>query len=209
MGLFSMPTYTNIGYVVQGYRQGYYIYNGSCVGESDNSFALIPASYIKVNMHGVIWYEDWNTGVDSKDYLEFLTPQNVASYEEISAYQSGPKGSAMLSGTLIAGAAYGLAKAMNSVEYGNDIAIYLKTGGQCIVHLTDPSSAQRMKTAFFASKNAATQARLSQERVEQPKMVSQKNPYEEIKQLKSLLDIGAITQEEFDKKKKKLLNLGD
>lgn len=33
------------------------------------------------------------------------------------------------------------------------------------------------------------------------------DPYQEVKKLKELLDIGAITQEEFDKKKKSLLNL--
>ena len=33
------------------------------------------------------------------------------------------------------------------------------------------------------------------------------NPYEEVKQLKDLLDMGAITQEEFDAKKKTLLGL--
>lgn len=35
----------------------------------------------------------------------------------------------------------------------------------------------------------------------------QQNPYDEIKQLKELLDMGAITQEEYDMKKKQLLNL--
>lgn len=34
-----------------------------------------------------------------------------------------------------------------------------------------------------------------------------KSPIEQIKDLKELLDIGAITQEEFDRKKKELLNL--
>ena len=34
-----------------------------------------------------------------------------------------------------------------------------------------------------------------------------KDPIEEVKRLKELLDIGAITQEEFDTKKKELLNL--
>lgn len=33
------------------------------------------------------------------------------------------------------------------------------------------------------------------------------NPYEEVKQLKELLDIGAITQDEFDKKKRMILDL--
>ena len=34
-----------------------------------------------------------------------------------------------------------------------------------------------------------------------------KSPVEQVKELKELLDIGAISQEEFDKKKKELLNL--
>ena len=34
-----------------------------------------------------------------------------------------------------------------------------------------------------------------------------KSPIEQIKELKELLDIGAITQEEFDKKKNQLLNI--
>ena len=33
------------------------------------------------------------------------------------------------------------------------------------------------------------------------------NPYKEVKQLKELLDMGIITQEEFDQKKKDLLDL--
>ena len=33
------------------------------------------------------------------------------------------------------------------------------------------------------------------------------DPYEELKKLKELLDMGIITQEEFDQKKKQLLNL--
>ena len=34
-----------------------------------------------------------------------------------------------------------------------------------------------------------------------------KDPIEEVKKLKELLDMGILTQEEFDKKKKELLNL--
>lgn len=36
---------------------------------------------------------------------------------------------------------------------------------------------------------------------------NEKSPVEQVKELKELLDIGAISQEEFDKKKKELLNL--
>ena len=33
------------------------------------------------------------------------------------------------------------------------------------------------------------------------------DPYEEVKKLKELLDMGIVTEEEFQKKKKELLNL--
>ena len=40
-----------------------------------------------------------------------------------------------------------------------------------------------------------------------PDSIQKSDPIEEIKKFKDLLDIGVITQEEFDKKKKELLNL--
>ena len=36
---------------------------------------------------------------------------------------------------------------------------------------------------------------------------NQNDPYDELKKIKELLDMGIITQEEFDTKKKELLNL--
>ena len=38
-------------------------------------------------------------------------------------------------------------------------------------------------------------------------VVEKENPYEEIKKLKELLDMGILTQEEFDAKKKQILNI--
>jgi hypothetical protein len=203
MGLF-LSQYTNIGRVVQGDYLGYYIYDGTCVGADSNTFALIRASYIRVNFHGVIWYENQMTGVDSKDYLDFISPQNVASYQEISSYQSGPSGNAMLKGTMIGGIALGLSAAMNSMQYSNDIAIYFKNGKSCIIHLTDGESAQKMKSSLYKIMPPVRQ--IKQPQAKNPKGLLQ-NPYEEIKKLKELLDIGAITQKEYDKKKKQLLNL--
>lgn len=200
MGLF-MSQYSNIGRVVQGDYCGYYIYNGSCVGADSNSFALIKASFIEVNFHGVIWFENQMTGVDSKDYLDFISPQNVASYQEISSHQTGPDGGAMLKGSLIGGVALGLSAAMNSMQYSNDIAIYFKNGKSCVIHITDSDAAQRLKSCLYKLPNQIPQI------VQNQTQRLNGSPYEEIKKLKGLLDIGAITQVEFDKKKKQLLNL--
>ena len=48
---------------------------------------------------------------------------------------------------------------------------------------------------------------LSKPQQEQTNTTTQQSPIEEIKQLKELLDIGAITEDEFNQKKKELLNL--
>lgn len=42
---------------------------------------------------------------------------------------------------------------------------------------------------------------------QQPSIASNANPYDEVRQLKELLDMGAITDDEFDRKKKELLSL--
>ena len=68
-------------------------------------------------------------------------------------------------------------------------------------------------TVMFSNKALNATAREIKEYIEQRKsgnninVNSQKSPIEEVKALKELLDMGAITQEEFDKKKKELLNL--
>lgn len=48
---------------------------------------------------------------------------------------------------------------------------------------------------------------LKKEETVTPQESSSKDPIEEVKKLKELLDMGILTQEEFDKKKKELLNL--
>ena len=46
-----------------------------------------------------------------------------------------------------------------------------------------------------------------QPQARQPEPVRSMDPYEEVKKLKELLDMGIVTEEEFQKKKKELLNL--
>ena len=48
---------------------------------------------------------------------------------------------------------------------------------------------------------------LKKEETVSPQETLIKDPIEEVKKLKELLDMGILTQEEFDKKKKELLNL--
>ena len=47
---------------------------------------------------------------------------------------------------------------------------------------------------------------MAQQTFNQPQQPTNVNPVEKIKQLKEMLDIGAITQEEFDAKKKEILS---
>ena len=60
--------------------------------------------------------------------------------------------------------------------------------------------------ANFQRENVATQQPVQNKPAEVAKPKGDMSYIEEIKALKGLLDIGAITQEEFDKKKRELLN---
>lgn len=59
----------------------------------------------------------------------------------------------------------------------------------------------------LAKKNFSMLAQKAVKRSEAENIIEQEDPIERVKKLKELLDIGAITQEEFDFKKKELLNL--
>lgn len=61
---------------------------------------------------------------------------------------------------------------------------------------------KKLFSTIKEDKKPSTQ--LNYDEVKKP---SDQSNYDEVKKLKELLDIGAITQEEFDKKKKQLLNL--
>ena len=67
----------------------------------------------------------------------------------------------------------------------------------------EAAAAQTAQTVRTAA--GANEAEQSVERQGQP--VRSLDPYEEVKKLKELLDMGIVTEEEFQKKKKELLNL--
>jgi hypothetical protein len=72
-----------------------------------------------------------------------------------------------------------------------------------VVKDTSTDSAQPVQDVPTQSVSACATA--AEQPVTQP--VRYMDPYEEVKKLKELLDMGIVTEEEFQKKKKELLNL--
>ena len=78
------------------------------------------------------------------------------------------------------------------------------------IHDFEHEQMMRKKAAekAAAEKSAATQAAQTvRTAAGQGQPVRSLDPYEEVKKLKELLDMGIVTEEEFQKKKKELLNL--
>ncbi|MDE6413285.1 MAG: SHOCT domain-containing protein [Eubacterium sp.] len=72
----------------------------------------------------------------------------------------------------------------------------------------DSSKSDSMKNKLSSIKNAGTEiSGLFNKLSKKIGKSTDEDPIETVKKMKSLLDIGAITQEEFDAKKKELLNL--
>ena len=70
---------------------------------------------------------------------------------------------------------------------------------------TTPFAKKDLSAAYHVK--ALIEKKVKESRNNPSATIIQKTPIEQIKDLKELLDLGAITQEEFDKKKKQLLSL--
>lgn len=95
----------------------------------------------------------------------------------------------------IAGIGLGIVQ-INTIRGRFNVAVNVKVAKNIygvLLQALDEAKANPRKTAF----NMITA----------PDSVAPKSPVEQVKELKELLDIGAITQEEFDRKKKELLGL--
>ena len=95
----------------------------------------------------------------------------------------------------IAGIGLGIVQ-INTIRGRFNVAINVKVAKNIygvLLQALDEAKANPRKTAF----NMITAA----------DSVASKSSVEQVKELKELLDIGAITQEEFDRKKKELLGL--
>lgn len=94
-------------------------------------------------------------------------------------------------------------------EYENDLDVMEKMANGEIVIETEPSKKDEIKEQVSSTiKNVGEGVSgLIGRFVKKESKPKEENPIEQVKQLKELLDMGAITQEEFDVKKKELLGL--
>lgn len=163
-----------------------------------------------------------------------LLPKNALPYSEIVDYEIHQNGSSVSRGSinLARGAGMGLATGglglivglatggkKKTKEVSEKIEIFIKTNDPNNPTYTLVTSAKKLKTDSkqYQQDYKDTQdiaaaldriIRMNEERqAEQPQQDSSSDPLEEIAKLKQLLDMDAITQDEFDAKKKQLLNL--
>lgn len=163
-----------------------------------------------------------------------LLPKNALPYSEIVDYEIHQNGSSVSRGSinLARGAGMGLATGglglivglatggkKKTKEVSEKIEIFIKTNDPNNPAYTLVTSAKKLKTDskqyqqdYKDTQDVAATLdriiRMNEERqAEQPQQDSSSDPLEEIAKLKQLLDMDAITQDEFDAKKKQLLNL--
>ena len=163
-----------------------------------------------------------------------LLPKNALPYSEIVDYEIHQNGSSVSRGSinlargagmwlatgglgLIVGLATGGKK--KTKEVSEKIEIFIKTNDPNNPTYTLVTSAKKLKTDSkqYQQDYKDTQdiaaaldriIRMNEERqAEQPQQDSSSDSLEEIAKLKQLLDMDAITQDEFDAKKKQLLDL--
>lgn len=163
-----------------------------------------------------------------------LLPKNALPYSEIVDYEIHQNGSSVSRGSinLARGAGMGLATGglglivglatggkKKTKEVSEKIEIFIKTNDPNNPTYMLVTSAKKLKTDSkqYQQDYKDTQdiaaaldriIRMNEERqAEQPQQDSSSDPLEEIAKLKQLLDMDAITQDEFDAKKKQLLDL--
>lgn len=91
-------------------------------------------------------------------------------------------------------------------EFEQDVEIILNTDPDAVVEEEQEEKPKKENGGFF-SKFGKKKSQDEEKEEENNNIASSIDPYEELKKLKELLDMGIITQEEFDQKKKQLLNL--
>lgn len=177
---------------------------------------------------GLIVFEDeekfkYENGIYLYEF-EQLTSYELVEITDVETRKSGTVGNALVGG-IIAGGVGAIVGASASKTHSNEIvkdmyiSIVTNPGAslhkiQLIKYATKKSSidyeialenAQKILGMLKHIEQIAGYNKQSEETPVLPQ--SALSPLDEIKKLKELLDIGAVTQEEFDAKKKQLLNL--
>ncbi len=91
-------------------------------------------------------------------------------------------------------------------EFEQDIEVLLNTDPDAVVEEEQEEKPKKENGGFF-SKFGKKKSQDEEKEEENNNKATPSDPYEELKKLKELLDMGIITQEEFDQKKRQLLNL--
>lgn len=165
--------------------------------------------------------------------MGMLLPKTVLPYSEITDYEIHQNGSSVSRGSinLVRSAGMGLATGelglivglatggkKKTKEVSEKIEIFIKTNDPNNPTYTIVTSAKKLKTTskqyqqdFKDTKDIAATLdriiRMNEKHQAEQQQDSSSDPLEEIAKLKQLLDMNAITQDEFKAKKKQLLDL--
>ncbi len=190
----------------------------------------ISSFHPTMQIGGYIWFDDTNkwfaipqgTITSSIDKSYVFLYNNIVDFELLedgASVSKGGLGRAVVGGALfggvgaIVGATTG--KKSNSVCTNLQIKVTTNSSDRPLFYITLINNTSGIKKNGFIYQTAFGNAQqilskfqtiISELSKEQP-IVSNNSAADEIKKYKELLDIGAITKEEFDAKKKELLNL--
>lgn len=188
------------GQIIKGDFYGQYLYKwdnttwGICLGPTLENSLLAGKLY-------------WHTADYSKSGNWFgptnedrVSESTVDRYDEIGSQTSGPDASAMVKGTLVGGIGLGMIVGAASTSATTDVAFYLKNGKSFVVRFSNPQAWLDLKSTLYSLENP-------QEINNSPQSTTLPTPdkFEAVKKYKELLDMGIISQDEFDSKKTELL----
>ena len=181
---------------------------------------------------GYIWFDDNNKWFvfPQGTFSSKINNCYVFKYDEIIDFEVLEDGTAITKGglgkALVGGAIFGLAGAIaggtskKTKEICNKLEIKVTTRNQDrpviylnLINTEFKKSSFVYKTASKSVQDILSKFQIIVDSLEQEKGIQSQNissnisAADEVKKFKELLDIGAITQEEFDKKKKELLNI--
>lgn len=181
---------------------------------------------------GYIWFDDENKwfALPKGTFSSKIDTSYIYKYEDIIDFEVLEDGTSVTKGgfgkALVGGAIFGLAGAIaggtskktKQICTKLDIKITTKNIDNPVVYINLISTEFKKdsfvyKTASVSVQNILSKFQIIVNQLEEENGIQSQNTSnnvsvaDEVKKFKELLDIGAITQEEFDKKKKELLNL--
>lgn len=189
------------GIIVEGKNKGDFIY---CFSDKTpfifNYKELIYMKKSIIARPG--WYSSypnsylWNTDEEFEKFLSNVSILSVETLSDISVLGSssnGPSGSRFIDGALIGGTALGAAAALSASGSSHSVAITFKDGENSVIRFSNNEGYHTFIEKLYSliDKQSKNEMTIS--------------VADEILKFKQLLDLGIITQDEFEVKKKKLL----